>query len=253
MNTRHRFLTLPKPARHPNELQPPAEFIADLARCAGPKRIRAWTTLKAWQASLRVRPLLRRSFDLLAASAALFCLSPLLLLTALAIRIESPGPVFFRQTRVGKRGRLFTMYKFRSMGVTAEAEKAALADRNESADGVLFKMKVDPRITRVGKFIRRLSIDELPQLLNILTGDMSVVGPRPAVPSEVQQYGAEERKRLHAKPGLTCLWQISGRSELSFAQQVNLDISYLARRSLTYDLKIIAKTIPAVLNGKGAY
>ena len=244
---------LPSPIRARAALPGPAEFVATTATSAGARRLRAWLTLRAWQFSLRVRPLLRRGFDLAATSAALIGRSPLSLTTALARRIESPGPILFPQTRVGKRGQHFTMYKFRSMRVTAEAEKAALSDRNESEDRVLFKMKVDPRITRVGRILRRLSIDELPQLLNILRGDMSIVGPRPPVPSEVAQYNAEDRKRLHAKPGLTCLWQISGRSDLSFAQQVRLDIRYLANRSLSYDLKIILKTTPAVLGGKGAY
>jgi lipopolysaccharide/colanic/teichoic acid biosynthesis glycosyltransferase len=245
--------TTPSPIRARAALPDPADLFAATATSAGVRRLRAWITLRAWQLSLRLRPFLRRSFDVVATSAALICLSPLLLLTAFAIRIESSGPILFRQTRVGKRGRLFTMYKFRSMRVTAEAEKSALTNRNESEDGVLFKMKADPRITRVGRLLRRLSIDELPQLLNILRGDMSIVGPRPPLPLEVEQYTAEDRKRLHAKPGLTCLWQISGRSDLSFAQQVRLDIRYLANRSLGYDLKIILKTIPAVLGGKGAY
>jgi len=235
------------------QLRSPGQFAAEIGQSPGSIRLRAWITLRSWQMSLWIFPVLRRSFDLLASSIAILALSPLLLLTALAIRFESPGPVLFKQTRVGKRARLFTMYKFRSMGITAEAEKGALTEFNESADGVLFKMKADPRITRIGRIIRRLSIDELPQLLNILKGDMSIVGPRPAVPSEVEEYGAEERKRLHAKPGLTCLWQIGGRSDLSFEQQVQLDITYIATRSLSHDFKIILKTIPAVLSGRGAY
>jgi lipopolysaccharide/colanic/teichoic acid biosynthesis glycosyltransferase len=145
------------------------------------------------------------------------------------------------------------MYKFRSMSTDAEKQWAALEQQNESADGVLFKIKADPRITRVGRIIRRLSIDELPQLLNIVKGDMFIVGPRPAIPGEVDQYDLQARKRLQAKPGLTCLRQISGRSELSFSQQVDLDIRYLQSRSLTEDLKIIALTVPAVFDLHGNF
>ncbi len=187
------------------------------------------------------------------ATAGLVLLAPLLIATALAIYMESPGPILFRQVRVGKRGRPFTMFKFRSMRVTAEEDKQALSADNESADGVLFKMKKDPRVTRVGRIIRRLSIDELPQLLNILRGDMSIVGPRPALPTEVDQYDIEARKRLQTKPGLTCLWQISGRSDLAFSEQVDLDLRYLQARSLAKDIEIIARTVPAVISGKGAY
>jgi lipopolysaccharide/colanic/teichoic acid biosynthesis glycosyltransferase len=145
------------------------------------------------------------------------------------------------------------MYKFRSMHVAAESERDALRASNESADGVIFKLKQDPRITRVGRLIRRFSIDELPQLLNVLFGDMSIVGPRPALPSEVNEYDIQARKRLQTKPGLTCLWQIGGRSDLPFGQQVELDLRYLSGKSLLKDIEIIAKTIPAVISGKGAY
>jgi lipopolysaccharide/colanic/teichoic acid biosynthesis glycosyltransferase len=139
------------------------------------------------------------------------------------------------------------------MFVDAEQRLAALAEKNESADRVLFKMKQDPRITRVGRIIRRYSIDELPQILNVLRGEMSIVGPRPALPSEVSQYRPADRKRLQTKPGLTCLWQIGGRSDLPFEQQVDLDIEYLKRQNLLTDIRIIAGTVPAVVSGKGAY
>ncbi|MBT8105146.1 MAG: sugar transferase, partial [Woeseiaceae bacterium] len=150
-------------------------------------------------------------------------------------------------------GRTFAMLKFRSMFVDAEARLAELTAKNESAGGVLFKIKDDPRITQVGKIIRRYSIDELPQLINVMRGEMSIVGPRPALPSEVEKYTAAERKRLQTNPGLTCLWQIGGRSDLSFEQQVELDVDYLKQQNVLIDLGIIAKTVPAVINGKGAY
>ncbi|MEL7450873.1 MAG: WecB/TagA/CpsF family glycosyltransferase, partial [Pseudomonadota bacterium] len=208
---------------------------------------------RRWQRLLAARIATKRLLDVSLAGLALLVLSPLLLATAALIRIESPGPVFFKQVRVGLRGREFPMYKFRSMYMDAERRLAELADRNESEGGVLFKMKKDPRITRVGKTIRRFSIDELPQLVNVLRGEMSIVGPRPALPSEVQNYTAADRKRLQAKPGLTCLWQIGGRSDLSFAQQVKLDIEYLRRRNALTDIGIMAQTVPAVISGKGAY
>lgn len=231
----------------------PWEFISAVRQRSRLSRLLAAMRLEIWRALLALRAAARRILDITGATAGLVLLAPLLLATAAAIRFESPGPVLFHQVRVGKRGRPFTMFKFRSMRVTAEQDKAALSKDNESADGVLFKMKRDPRITRVGRLIRRLSIDELPQLLNVLRGDMSIVGPRPALPSEVGQYSLEARKRLQTKPGLTCLWQISGRSDLAFSEQVDLDLRYLQGRSLTRDIAIIAKTVPAVIGGKGAY
>ncbi len=180
-------------------------------------------------------------------------MSPVWLVVASLIKLESPGPVFFRQTRVGYRGRLFTMYKFRSMYADAEKQRAGLVSRNEMVGGVLFKMRDDPRVTFVGRFLRRWSMDETPQFLNVLLGDMSLVGPRPPLPEEVAEYTAEQNARLAAVPGLTCLWQIAGRSELPFAKQVKMDLVYIRRRSLWFDLKIIVKTIPAVFMGKGAY
>jgi len=241
-------------ARHPETtLLKPAEFLLSIRKQSRWQRFRARVIVRGWLLLLTLRSSAKRSLDVVGALTGLTVLAPLLLVTAIAIRIESPGPVLFRQMRVGKRGRPFTMYKFRSMRPNAEAEKRALEDANESADGVLFKMKQDPRVTLVGRLIRRLSIDELPQLLNILRGDMSIVGPRPALPSEVALYDPEARKRLQTKPGLTCLWQISGRSELSFSEQVDLDLRYLQARSLGKDIAIIARTVPAVLTGRGAY
>jgi len=238
---------------HAAHLPTPDEFFHVVQRRGALRRLGARLALRRWQMALEWRRIAKRGLDLAGACAGLVVLAPLLLLTALAIRLESPGAVLFRQVRIGKRGEPFTMFKFRSMRVTAEAEKAALAECNESADGVLFKMKADPRVTRVGRIIRRFSIDELPQLLNILRGEMSIVGPRPALPSEVGQYDLEARKRLQTKPGLTCLWQISGRSELAFAEQVDLDLRYLHGKSLAHDIGIIARTFSVVFSGKGAY
>ncbi len=196
---------------------------------------------------------LKRALDVMGSLALLVGLLPVFVAVAIAVRIDSPGPALFRQVRVGRRGRVFDCFKFRSMYVDAEARKAALLASNEMEGGVTFKMKRDPRITRVGRVIRKLSLDELPQLWNVLRGEMSLVGPRPPVPSEVAQYGPEERRRLEVKPGLTCLWQIQGRSDIPFDQQVKLDVAYIESQSFLGDLRILIATIPAVLLGRGAY
>jgi exopolysaccharide biosynthesis polyprenyl glycosylphosphotransferase len=196
---------------------------------------------------------IKRGSDILFSFTLIVILSPVYLFTAILIKLDSSGPVIFKQTRVGKNGRHFDFYKFRSMRIDAEKIKQELMQDNESEDGVIFKMKKDPRITRVGRFIRKFSIDELPQLFNVLVGDMSLVGPRPPLPSEVAEYTLEERKRLHITPGITCIWQVSGRSDIPFKQQVELDKEYIKSRSLWKDILILLKTIPAVLTGKGAY
>ena len=172
---------------------------------------------------------------------------------AIAVKFSSPGPVFFSQIRVGRYGRHFRFWKFRSMRQDAESQKSALLSLNESKDGVIFKMKDDPRITKVGRFLRRMSLDELPQLWNVFIGDMSLVGPRPPVPKEVEQYTLEDRKRLDVIPGITCLWQIEGRSEIPFNEQVRLDKEYILAPSIWKDIVILLKTIPAIIGGKGAY
>ncbi len=195
----------------------------------------------------------KRVLDAVATGAGLLVLAPLFALVAIAIRLDSPGPVLFSQTRVGKNGKSFRCWKFRSMFVDAEERKAALMAENEMDGGVIFKMKQDPRITRMGRFIRKASIDELPQLWNVFVGDMSLVGPRPAVPSEVAQYTPYERQRLAVKPGITCFWQVSGRSNLPFDEQVRLDIYYAQVRSLWVDISLLLKTVPAVLLARGAY
>ncbi len=195
---------------------------------------------------------LKRAMDVLLVGCGLLVISPILALIALAIKLDSAGPIFYRQTRVGKDGRQFSMLKFRSMGIDADQRLAALREHNE-ADGPLFKMKADPRITRVGRILRRYSLDELPQLLNVIVGDMSLVGPRPPIPSEVAEYEDWQLGRLRAVPGLTGLWQVSGRSEVAFHDMVRLDLHYIRNWSLALDFEILMRTIPAVLTTRGAY
>jgi exopolysaccharide biosynthesis polyprenyl glycosylphosphotransferase len=195
----------------------------------------------------------KRALDMLISATALLVLSPLFALIAFLVKRDG-GPALFRQQRIGKNGRPFDFYKFRSMVVDAEVHRRALLAKNQhGANGVTFKIKNDPRITKLGRFLRRTSLDELPQIWNVLKGDMSLVGPRPALPSEVAIYSAEERARLAVTPGLTCLWQISGRAEIAFEDQVRLDLEYIAKRSVWFDLILIARTIPAILSGRGAY
>ncbi len=205
-----------------------------------------------WIIRTRINQKAKRLLDIGVSVVALLATSPLFLVTALAIRLDSPGPLFFRQPRVGKWGKPFTCLKFRSMYIDAEARKNELMKLNE-ADQIVFKIRHDPRITRVGRIIRKLSIDELPQLINVLRGDMSLVGPRPPVPREVALYEYDHYRRLNAIPGITGLQQISGRSDLSFTRWVELDLEYIEKQSLWKDIEILAKTIPAVLSGKGAY
>ncbi len=196
--------------------------------------------------------LAKRLFDLVAATVGLVLLLPLLPLVVLLIKLDSPGPIVFAQRRVGRRGRLFTCYKFRSMVAGAEGMKSELAALNE-ATGPAFKIRADPRITRVGAFLRRSSLDEVPQLLNVLRGQMSIVGPRPQIPTEVELYEPWQRRRLEVPPGITCLWQITGRSHIGFDEWMRLDLEYLRRRSFKLDLWIVLHTLPAVIARKGAY
>lgn len=197
---------------------------------------------------------LHRSVDIVVSGLALAALSPVFLVIAFLIRRHDGGPVIFRQTRVGKDGRQFAFYKFRSMVLDAEALKATLAAQNQhGSGGITFKMKHDPRITPVGRFIRKFSLDELPQLFNVIKGDMALVGPRPAVVAEVARYDEHARGRLAVRPGLTCYWQIMGRAELDFDRQVALDLKYITNRSLIEDARILLATPAAVLSGRGAY
>jgi len=198
------------------------------------------------------KQVIKSVFDKTCAAFALLVLAPLFAVIAISIRLADHGPVFFRQTRIGKDGRGFTFYKFRTMVPDAEQRKSQLVAHNE-ADGVLFKIRRDPRVTRPGAWLRRSSLDELPQLINVLMGDMSLVGPRPALPEEVACYGGHMRRRLVVKPGLTGLWQVSGRSDLSHAEAERLDLYYVENWSLALDLQVLWKTGSAVIRGSGAY
>lgn len=198
------------------------------------------------------KQVIKALFDRTAAAAALILLAPLFAVIAVIIRLDDRGPVFFRQTRIGLDGRPFQLYKFRTMVVDAEQRKAELQELNEGA-GVLFKMRSDPRVTKAGSWLRRWSLDELPQLINVLNGDMSLVGPRPALPIEVARYGDHMRRRLVVKPGITGLWQVSGRSGLAWEEAFRLDLRYVDNWSLALDLQILWKTWSAVFSGSGAY
>lgn len=196
--------------------------------------------------------ILKRAFDVLVSFVLLLILSPLFTLIALAVWLEDGGPIFFAQPRVGQFGRRFKMYKIRSMCSDAETRLQELLRKNQHQEGITFKIKDDPRITRVGKWLRKYSLDELPQLFNVFVGDMSLVGPRPPVPREVAKYSPSDRRRLAVKPGITCIWQISGRSEIDFSGQVRLDVDYIESQNFWSDLRILFLTIPAVVSGRGA-
>jgi len=194
----------------------------------------------------------KRALDIVGAAVGLTLATPALLVTALAIKLDSPGTVFHHQVRLGKDGLPFVMLKLRSMTVDAHEQRTSLANHNEM-DGPVFKIRSDPRMTRIGRLIRKASLDELPQLWHVLVGDMSLVGPRPPIPDEVARYEPWQRERLAVKPGLTCTWQVSGRSDIPFEQWVQMDVDYVRRRNFWLDLKLLLATIPAVLTGRGAY
>ncbi len=194
----------------------------------------------------------KRLLDIAGATVGLLLILPLFPFLVALIKLDTPGPIFFRQRRVGMRGRGFDCFKFRSMGVDAEARKSDLADLNE-ATGAAFKIERDPRITSVGTFLRRSSLDEFPQLWNVLRGEMSIVGPRPQIPEEVAEYTPAHARRLLAKPGLTCLWQVSGRSQLDFEEWMELDREYVRRQGFFFDIMVLLRTLPAVIERKGAY
>ena len=227
--------------------------FGNIAGLAWRHNLRFHTKQLIFMTVVRGAYLLKRLIDVAGSAVLLVMLAPVFAGVALAIRLDSPGPIFFRQIRVGRWGTLFPMWKFRSMYIDAEARKLALLKENEMAGGVLFKMKADPRITRVGKFIRKASIDELPQLWNVFCGDMSLVGPRPPLPAEVNQYSLNDRRRLDVVPGITCIWQVSGRSDIPFDQQVQLDVEYIESHSIWLDIKLLLMTVPAVILGRGAY
>jgi lipopolysaccharide/colanic/teichoic acid biosynthesis glycosyltransferase len=194
----------------------------------------------------------KRALDLVISTIALIAMAPVLAIVALVVRVTSPGPVIFRQTRVGRGGKHFTLYKFRTMHVYAEQVRESILHLNEIS-GPVFKVKNDPRVTPVGRILRKFSIDELPQLFNVLRGDMTLVGPRPPLPCEVMLYGPHEKRRLAVDQGLTCLWQIHGRHDIPFERWVELDITYIKTMSFWGDLALLVKTIPAVITAKGSY
>lgn len=237
-----------------------AEIIvsANLVDCVGPRiRIRpvdGLPLLEVEQPRLSgPHRILKSCADRLFALTLLLVLAPLIVGIAIAIRLTSTGPAFFRQQRIGANGREFCLLKFRTMHVDAECRLAEVLAGNDCADGLLFKMKRDPRVTGLGRWLRRYSLDELPQLFNVLSGQMSVIGPRPPLPSEVSRYSNDVRRRLMVRPGLTGLWQVSGRSNLTWEESVRLDLFYIENWSLALDLLILWKTVPAVLLGRGAY
>jgi lipopolysaccharide/colanic/teichoic acid biosynthesis glycosyltransferase len=195
---------------------------------------------------------MKRVMDVICSLAALIVLSPVFLITIIFIRLEDGGPAIFKQKRNGYRGKVFWMYKFRSMCINAEKLHKTLLTRNE-ADGPVFKIKCDPRVTKVGKFIRKTSIDELPQLINVLRGEMTIVGPRPIVTYETDLMSDYEKQRMLVKPGLTCYWQCSGRNDVSFHDWIEMDLKYIREASLWVDFKIICKTALMVIRGTGAY
>ncbi|HEX5656797.1 MAG TPA: sugar transferase [Polyangiales bacterium] len=232
----------------------PTRLLARVPAVPLPRRHMRRLALRLYLSLTAFGPALRRAIDVLVTGLGLLCLSPLLALVALAVRLDSKGPIFFAQERLGERGRRFSMWKFRTMVADADALKDQLAKQCAAAtDGVRFKMQRDPRVTRVGAFLRKFSIDELPQLFNVLRGDMTLLGPRPAVWREVAHYDKRALRRLEVRPGLTCLWQVSGRSDLSFAQQIDLDLEYVDRTQPKDELRILLQTVPAVLTGRGAY
>lgn len=194
----------------------------------------------------------KRVIDILGSLVAIILFSVPMLATAIAVKVTSSGPVFFRQTRLGKNGRPFTLVKFRSMEMGSEDVRQRLLDANE-LNGPVFKIRKDPRLTPIGAFIRKYSLDETPQLFSVLQGDMSLVGPRPPIPDEVAEYEPWQRERLAVKPGLTCIWQVSGRNDIDFDRWIDLDIEYVRNRDLWMDISLLLQTIPAVVTGRGAY
>lgn len=214
---------------------------------------RFWRKKTAWITVVGGAQLIKRLLDILASSFLLIALSPLFVLIALCIRLTDGGPVLYWQTRVGKWGQEFRFPKFRSMCVNADRQREKILDQSHHKDSITFKMKHDPRITLVGRIIRKTSMDELPQLWNVLKGEMSLVGPRPPLPEEVDRYTLTDRRRLDVTPGLTCIWQVSGRGDVPFAKQVEYDVQYIESRSLLLDLRLLLKTVTAVLTGRGAY
>ena len=228
-----------------HETENPAQAGFQVLEGKKPERTKTAYKTRAYRIAKRV-------MDVVCSLTALIVLSPVFLITAAAILIEDGGPVFYVQKRNGLNGKVFSMYKFRSMCKDAERIHKQLLEKNE-LDGPAFKLKADPRVTKVGRFIRRTSIDELPQLVNIIKGEMSIVGPRPLPTYETEQCSQYQRQRMLVKPGLTCYWQICGRSDVPFDEWIEMDLKYINERSLKVDVKIILKTIKTVFCGEGAY
>lgn len=233
----------PHAARDPEGMDGVAEPVVPVAEPASvqPLEMLLVRSLPPW----------KRMLDIVGAVVAIILLTPFMLLIALAVRFTSPGPVIYRQLRSGLGGRPFIMYKFRTMRNNAHKERLVLAEQNEQ-DGPAFKIKNDPRVTSIGRFLRRTSIDELPQLWNVLLGDMSLVGPRPLPCEEAGECRGWQRRRMDVTPGITCIWQVEGRSSVSFDEWVRMDVRYISSRTLPHDLKLLLQTLPAVLQGKGA-
>ncbi|MBO2943798.1 sugar transferase [Paenibacillus sp. F411] len=238
---------------YPNSQHNDADIVLDGSTSYGGYTLQQRTGRELGGHQSRLYLAWKRSTDVLLALGGLLLLSPFLLVIALAIKLEDPkGSVFFCQTRVGKNEKLFRMYKFRSMVSNAEEQLEQLLAQNE-INGAMFKMKEDPRITAIGKWIRKTSIDELPQLWNVVRGDMSLVGPRPALPREVEQYSSYDKQRLAVTPGCTGLWQVSGRNGLSFEEMLALDLDYIEKRGLWLDLKVILRTVKVMVFPNSAY
>lgn len=216
-----------------------------------PKEIEVPRTYSKQYDKSRAYFFIKRTIDIISALAGLVLMSPIMLITAICIKIESKGPIVFSQERVGEKGKIFKMYKFRSMVINAEKLLDKLQEKNEMT-GPMFKIKEDPRITKTGKFIRKTSIDELPQLFNVLKGDMSLVGPRPSLPKEVMKFTKRQKLRLIAKPGLTCYWQVSGRNKIGFEEWMELDIKYIEERNTLTDIKLIFKTFGVLFGDENA-
>jgi lipopolysaccharide/colanic/teichoic acid biosynthesis glycosyltransferase len=244
------------------EPEPYSEYVRDRAqqyqRLATPP-VRSWrkTRRRGARALHAGREstyrMAKRMFDVVFAGALLLVSSPLLLLIAIAIKLTDGGPVFFWQKRVGMWGEVFDFPKFRSMIMDADKVVSTLAAHNHHGDSITFKIKRDPRVTSIGRLLRRFSLDEFPQLWCVLRGQMSLVGPRPALPREVDNYTQEHRRRLGVRPGLTCIWQVSGRADVPFERQVEMDVEYVESHSFWLDLRLVASTVPAVITGRGAY
>jgi lipopolysaccharide/colanic/teichoic acid biosynthesis glycosyltransferase len=220
------------------------------------ERVQGHTFIKLlmWRASVGLAYFMKRAMDILFAVVVMLLFLPFHLIIAFIIFVELPQKaVIYKQKRVGKNGRYFWLYKYRTMVANADKIKLDLMNYNESKDGVIFKIKKDPRITPFGRILRKTSLDEMPQFINIFKGEMTLIGPRPPLPQEVKHYSLEQMKKLDVKPGLTGLWQISGRSDIPFKKQIRLDLEYIKSQSFYNDFKIVLKTIPAIIFGKGAY